>query len=67
MDFKDCIAPVADDMRAVDTLIRDRLHSDVVLINQISAHIIGSGGKRLRPILALMAARAHGDATDKPV
>ncbi|MEQ9010883.1 polyprenyl synthetase family protein [Algiphilus sp.] len=67
MDFKDCIAPVADDMRAVDTLIRDRLHSDVVLINQISAHIIGSGGKRLRPILALMAARAHGDTTDKPV
>jgi len=67
MDFKDCISPVADDMRAVDTLIRDRLHSDVALINQISAHIVGSGGKRLRPILALMAARAHGEQGDKPV
>lgn len=67
MDFKDCVAPVADDMQAVDLLIKDRLHSDVALINQISAHIVGSGGKRLRPILALMMARAHGERGDKPV
>ncbi|HYM85176.1 MAG TPA: hypothetical protein VET30_00420, partial [Pseudoxanthomonas sp.] len=37
------------DMTAVDALIRDRLASDVVLINQISAHIVAAGGKRLRP------------------
>ncbi|UXI70731.1 polyprenyl synthetase family protein [Tahibacter amnicola] len=47
-------------MNAVDQLIRNRLASDVVLINQISAHIIGSGGKRLRPMLHLLAAEAAG-------
>jgi octaprenyl-diphosphate synthase len=50
------------DMEAVDQLIRSRLASDVVLINQISAHIIGGGGKRLRPMLHLLAARAAGYA-----
>ena len=37
------------DMAAVDALIRDRLASDVVLINQIADHIVSAGGKRLRP------------------
>ncbi len=52
----------AGDMRAVDALIRARLASDVVLINQVAAHIVGAGGKRLRPILLLLAARALGHA-----
>jgi len=43
------------DMVAVDSVIRRRLASDVVLINQISNYIIASGGKRLRPILVLLA------------
>lgn len=47
-------------MQAVDQLIRARLASDVVLINQVSAHIIGGGGKRLRPMLHLLAAQAAG-------
>ncbi len=42
-------------MDAVDAVIRQRLASDVVLINQISSYIIGSGGKRLRPALVLLA------------
>jgi octaprenyl-diphosphate synthase len=46
---------VADDMAAVDAVIRARLASDVALINQISEYIIGAGGKRLRPILVLLA------------
>lgn len=58
--FSDVQALVAADMAAVDALIRARLASDVVLINQISGHIIGSGGKRLRPMLHLLAARAAG-------
>jgi octaprenyl-diphosphate synthase len=41
-------------------LIRERLSSDVVLINQIADHIIGSGGKRLRPMLHVLAAGAAG-------
>ncbi len=52
----------AADMAAVDALIRTRLASDVVLINQVAEHIIGGGGKRLRPMLHLIAARAAGYA-----
>jgi len=56
----------AADMGRVDALIRAELRSDVVLINQIGEHIIGSGGKRLRPLLVVLTARtgAHGDAAN---
>ncbi len=50
----------APDMAAVDALIRRRLASDVVLINQVAEYIIGAGGKRLRPMLLLLASRALG-------
>ena len=46
------------DMRAVDTMIRRRLASDVVLIRQVAEYIIVSGGKRLRPAMLLLAAGA---------
>src|SRR4249919_1125287 len=49
-----------DDMAAVDALIRHRLASDVVLINQVAEYIVGAGGKRLRPMLLLLAAGALG-------
>jgi octaprenyl-diphosphate synthase len=51
-------ALISEDMQAVDQLIRQQLHSEVVLINQLGAYIINSGGKRLRPVLVLLAARA---------
>jgi octaprenyl-diphosphate synthase len=47
-------------MTAVDTVIRQRLHSDVVLVRQVAEYIIGAGGKRMRPALVLAAARACG-------
>ncbi|MBB5209763.1 polyprenyl synthetase family protein [Chiayiivirga flava] len=50
------------DMAGVDALIRARLASDVLLINQIGEHIVAAGGKRLRPMLHLLAARALGYA-----
>ncbi|TBV75151.1 polyprenyl synthetase family protein [Pseudoxanthomonas winnipegensis] len=50
----------AADMAAIDALIRRRLASDVVLINQIADHIISAGGKRLRPMLVALAGRACG-------
>jgi octaprenyl-diphosphate synthase len=53
-------ALAAGEMAAVNTLIRSRLASDVTLINQISEHIIAAGGKRLRPMLVVLAARALG-------
>ena len=53
-------ALVRPDMDAVNRLIEKRLQSDVVLINQVSSYIIHSGGKRLRPVLLLLSARAFG-------
>ncbi len=58
--FADAQQLAAADMQAVNALIRSRLASDVVLINQISEHIIAGGGKRLRPMLHLLAAKAAG-------
>ncbi len=52
--------PIALEMDHVNTTIVERLKSDVVLINQLSAYIINSGGKRLRPQLVLLAALASG-------
>ena len=51
------------DMAAVDALIRARLASDVVLINQIADHIISAGGKRLRPMLVVLTGQACGPTT----
>jgi octaprenyl-diphosphate synthase len=51
---------IAADMREVDGVIRRRLASEVVLINQIAEYIIGAGGKRMRPMLVIMFARALG-------
>jgi octaprenyl-diphosphate synthase len=51
---------IAEDMESVNELIRRRLHSEVVLINQLGQYIINGGGKRLRPLLVLLAARACG-------
>ncbi|MFO7858301.1 MAG: octaprenyl diphosphate synthase [Ectothiorhodospiraceae bacterium] len=56
----DIRAPVAADMAAVDGIIQKRLRSEVALINQLGAYIINSGGKRLRPLEVLLAARAAG-------
>jgi octaprenyl-diphosphate synthase len=51
---------MAGDMTAVNQLIEKRLQSDVALVNQVSGYIINSGGKRLRPVLVLLSARAFG-------
>ncbi len=53
-------ALVGPDMKSVDAVIRQRLHSDVVLVRQVAEYIISSGGKRLRPVLVLLAAGAMG-------
>jgi len=53
-------AVIADDMQAVNTVIRTRLASEVVLINQIAQYIIDAGGKRLRPALVVLAGSAAG-------
>jgi octaprenyl-diphosphate synthase len=60
MQLEHIRALVADDLRQMDQLIVERLASDVVLVNQVSQYIVGAGGKRLRPLSVLLAARACG-------
>jgi octaprenyl-diphosphate synthase len=62
MDLSAIRAPVKQDIQAVNEIILERLQSDVVLINQIGHYIVSSGGKRLRPLLVLLSARACGYA-----
>ena len=54
-------------MNAVDALIRTSLKSDVSLVSQVSEYIVMSGGKRLRPMIVLLAARAFGYEGDQHV
>ena len=64
MDIDEIRALIGAEMDAVDRLIQQRLRSEVVLINQLGAYIVSSGGKRLRPVVVLLAARAcdyHGN------
>jgi octaprenyl-diphosphate synthase len=54
------LEPVGPDLQAVDQMVRERLHSEVALIGTIGDYIVGAGGKRLRPAVLLMIARALG-------
>jgi octaprenyl-diphosphate synthase len=52
-------AVIAADMDAVNSVIRQRLHSEVALVNQIAEYIISAGGKRIRPVLVVLVANAY--------
>ena len=60
-------ALVADDMAATDRMIHARMGSAVALIPDLAKHLIDSGGKRLRPMLTLAAARMGGYGSDRHV
>ena len=56
MTLEELYGLIGPDMKAVDAVIRERLHSEVVLVRQVAEYIIASGGKRMRPALVLLAA-----------
>jgi octaprenyl-diphosphate synthase len=60
MDIKAIQALTQDDMQAVNQLIDKQLQSNVALVNQLGLYIVSSGGKRIRPILSILAAKALG-------
>jgi octaprenyl-diphosphate synthase len=66
-DFTAVQQLISAERAAVDELIIQRLKSDVVLINQLGAYIINSGGKRLRPMIVLLSALASGYQGDKHI
>lgn len=53
---------VADDMVAVNAVILERMQSPVALIPELAKYLIAAGGKRLRPVLTIAAAKMCGDA-----
>jgi octaprenyl-diphosphate synthase len=56
----DFFQSVVDDFSAVDELIKNSLTSNIPLVEQISGYLIDAGGKRLRPLLVVLCARACG-------
>ncbi len=58
MTLEQLYALIGPDMKAVDSVIRARLYSEVVLVRQVAEYIISGGGKRMRPALVLLAAGA---------
>jgi len=67
MDFKDILHLVRDDFAAVDACIADNLRSRVPLVSEVGEYIVHSGGKRLRPLVSLLSARACGYQGDRHV
>ncbi|GKW08020.1 octaprenyl diphosphate synthase [Pectobacterium carotovorum] len=67
MNLEQITALTTQDMAAVNNVILEQLNSDVVLINQLGHYIISGGGKRIRPMIAVLAARALDYNGDKHV
>ena len=65
-DLSQILAPIALDFKALDGVIRQRLASKVALIDQISTYIIQAGGKRVRPALLMLVAKALANAKETP-
>ncbi len=64
-NVNDIVRLVDSDFKATNQIILQQLKSDVVLINQLGQYIISSGGKRLRPLLVLIASNALGYQGDQ--
>ncbi len=65
--YQDIRSVVEQDFTSVNQFIVDQLHSQVPLVENIGHYIVDAGGKRLRPLLVLLAARACGISSDKHV
>jgi len=65
LSFDDVISRRQSDMQAIDQVIHIRLSSEVTLVNQLSHYIVNSGGKRLRPLITMLAAKVFSYQGDK--
>jgi len=65
MNIKNILELAENDMQEVNACIAAQLKSDVALINQLGMYIVNSGGKRIRPMLTVLAAQALGYKGDK--
>jgi len=55
------LSPISNDLNEVNNVIRKSLFSEIPIVNQISNHIINSGGKRMRPSIHLLFAKLTGE------
>lgn len=60
-------ASVEAEFAQVDAIIIEQLHSDVDMVENVGQYIVDAGGKRLRPLLALLAAASLGEVTEKHI
>jgi len=67
MQIQDILAVISEEFQAVDRLIHQQLASRVPLVEKIADYIVSSGGKRIRPLLVLMTARAFSECDDRAV
>jgi len=67
MDIKNIQSLTQDDMSEVNNLIYSQINSDVALINQLGIYIVNAGGKRMRPMLTVLAARAFDYQGDEHI
>lgn len=67
MNLEQIIDLTQDDMAAVNASILEQLNSEVSLINQLGYYIISGGGKRIRPMIAVLAAKALSYDGDKHI
>lgn len=65
MDVSQFLSPYQDDLRQVDAQITAQLNTEIPLINELSQYVLDSGGKRLRPVLAIVASRMFTFPGDK--
>ena len=64
LSLEKIISPIQTDLESVNNVIKKSLSSDIPIINQISSHIISSGGKRMRPILHLLISGMSGEINE---
>ena len=64
MSLEKIICPIQNHLESVNNVIKKSLSSDIPIINQISSHIISSGGKRMRPILHLLISGMGGEINE---
>ena len=67
MDFRDVTQDLKDDLAKVEKAINENYKSDVPLIPGISSYLMNCGGKRIRPMLTLLAAKLCGRDSDETV
>ena len=65
--MQDIRAVVTAELDAVNAVIIEQLQSDVDMVENVGQYIIGAGGKRLRPLLALLSAAALGDINERQI